>query len=382
MTAVPAPPPALAAYLRRATAGLPPAKRQEVWDELEEHVYCRAEQLEWRGAAPEQALAQALAELGPPLRVSAGMNGVHNMPKILSIGGITALIVTAGLYALAQQPLPTLRVPMRTQGPALKCVPFAAPQPKLNLMFKTPTRNCYQDDSVTRDGLYISFTQLKQTLEPLGIEVRQTPENGTVCYFYKPLGGKKVSETFPVFKQGDEPYLDVGELMLIAMSGFPVPVVAENYAAPTFKVGQQRALTLTGQSEDFSRRVFDVLSQQVAINLFDFSAQKRFGYSFQPFDSGSLRTVQTDLAAGEVVASYQWASSVPEKVANDVEFTSNRINISVGVVDAEGKVSLQMPRGGTVVSSVPSKPGDEVMLFKLTHTPFNNLKSGIFLPKP
>ncbi|GGI91309.1 permease prefix domain 1-containing protein [Deinococcus wulumuqiensis] len=66
MTAVTAPPPALEAYLRRATAGLPPAKRQEVWDELEEHVYCRAEQLEWQGAAPEQALAQALAELGPP----------------------------------------------------------------------------------------------------------------------------------------------------------------------------------------------------------------------------------------------------------------------------------------------------------------------------
>ncbi|WP_339096532.1 permease prefix domain 1-containing protein [Deinococcus sp. VB142] len=381
MTAVTATPPALEQYLRRATAGLPPAKRQEVWDELEEHVYCRAEQLEWQGAAPEQALAQALAELGPPLRVSAGMNGVHNMPKILSIGGIAALIVTAGLYALAQQPLPTLRVPMQTQGPALKCVPFAAPQPKLNLMFKTPTRNCYQDDSMTRDGLYISFTQLKQALEPLGIDLRQTPENGSVSYFYRPLGGKKVSETFPVFKQGDEPYLDVGQIMLIAMSGFPVPVVAENYAAPTFKVGQQRALALTGQSEDFGRRVFDVLSRQVAMNLFDFSAQKRFGYAFQPFDSGSLRTVQTDLAAGEVVASYQWVSSVPEKVANDVEFTSNRINISVGVVDADGKVSLQMPRGGAVVSSVPSKPGDEVMLFRLTHTPFNNLKSGIFLPK-
>lgn len=136
MTAVTATPPALEQYLRRATAGLPPAKRQEVWDELEEHVYCRAEQLEWQGAAPEQALAQALAELGPPLRVSAGMNGVHNMPKILSIGGIAALIVTAGLYALAQQPLPTAQVSVQTTAPELKCVKANEPQPSLPLLYK------------------------------------------------------------------------------------------------------------------------------------------------------------------------------------------------------------------------------------------------------
>lgn len=55
-------------YLRRTTAGLPPGKRAEVWDELEEHICCRAEQIEWQGVAPEQALAQALAELGTPFR--------------------------------------------------------------------------------------------------------------------------------------------------------------------------------------------------------------------------------------------------------------------------------------------------------------------------
>ena len=117
MTALTAPPPALEAYLRRATAGLPPAKRQEVWDELEEHVFCRAEQLEWQGAAPEQALAQALAELGPPLRVSAAMNGVHNMPKLISIGGIAALAVTAGLYALAGGGSQPLILSVRTTQP-------------------------------------------------------------------------------------------------------------------------------------------------------------------------------------------------------------------------------------------------------------------------
>ena len=33
----------LAAYLRRATWGLPRARQQELWDELEEHVLTRAD---------------------------------------------------------------------------------------------------------------------------------------------------------------------------------------------------------------------------------------------------------------------------------------------------------------------------------------------------
>ena len=71
LTGTPAP---LEAYLRRATVGLPPERREEVWNELEEHVLNRAEQLEFQGHPPKEALEQALRELGPPLRVSAAMN--------------------------------------------------------------------------------------------------------------------------------------------------------------------------------------------------------------------------------------------------------------------------------------------------------------------
>lgn len=51
--------PAARAYLRRATWGLPRARQQEVWDELEEHLLTRAAQLQACGAAPPEALARA-----------------------------------------------------------------------------------------------------------------------------------------------------------------------------------------------------------------------------------------------------------------------------------------------------------------------------------
>ena len=53
----------LEAYLRRAALGLPPERREEVWNELEEHVLCRVEQLEFQGHPPGEALEQALREL-------------------------------------------------------------------------------------------------------------------------------------------------------------------------------------------------------------------------------------------------------------------------------------------------------------------------------
>ena len=65
--------PAVTAYLRRATWGLPKLRQQEVWDELEEHLLTRAEQLQLGDLTPTQALAQALHELGSPSRVTLGM---------------------------------------------------------------------------------------------------------------------------------------------------------------------------------------------------------------------------------------------------------------------------------------------------------------------
>ncbi|WP_019588185.1 hypothetical protein [Deinococcus apachensis] len=55
MTSLTGTPAALTAYLRRATWGLPKARQQELWDELEEHVLTRVDHLCALGALPQEA---------------------------------------------------------------------------------------------------------------------------------------------------------------------------------------------------------------------------------------------------------------------------------------------------------------------------------------
>lgn len=380
MTAVSATPPALEQYLRRATAGLPPAKRQEVWDELEEHVYCRAEQLEWQGAAPEQALAQALAELGPPLRVSAGMNGVHNMPKILSIGGMAVLLVTAGLYALAQQPLPTAQVSVQTTAPELKCVKANEPQPSLPLLYKGSGFACYQNDAQERKGLYISFSEMKRAFAPLGMEPMIEDGGAKVGFFYKPLG-KKVGEMEASFVRGGETYLDMRGLFVRAMGGNPFSVTVENAQNPVFTVAKLGQFSFSGQGQ-VSEQVYRTLAESAVADVLDFSKQgKYFGYDFVEA-RGKSRVVNTGLKAGEVVAAYQWVSSQPRTAPDGTNYLFNRVAITVGTVDEQGQVRLQLPAEAKFVTEQPAQAGNEVQLLKLTGTPFQSFKSGIFLPKP
>lgn len=105
-------PRALTTYLRRATWGLPEARRQELWDELEEHVLTRADHLLLSGLSPTQAMAQAIRELGPPARVTLGMAKVYTMPKLLLAAGTLALGLSAGLYALAGGGGSTITLPV------------------------------------------------------------------------------------------------------------------------------------------------------------------------------------------------------------------------------------------------------------------------------
>lgn len=224
----------LATYLRHATLGLPPHRRDEVWNELEEHVLCRAEQLEWQGVDPEQALAQALRELGPPLRISAAMNGVHNMPKMIAFGTLGMLAVSAGIYALAQQPAPTTHVPVQTQAPKVHCVKPTETQPNLPLVVKTSRVNCYQDNSGTQEGLYVSFTEVERALKPLGLRTEPSADGGTL-YFKNGLG-QTLTSSYAVFKRDGESYLAVTDLIIMVMDNNALPVHVSGYDQPVFNL--------------------------------------------------------------------------------------------------------------------------------------------------
>lgn len=61
----------------------------------------RADHLCAFGTPYELALAQAIFELGPPAKVSAGMTEVYLMPKLLISVGAAALALGATFFALA-----------------------------------------------------------------------------------------------------------------------------------------------------------------------------------------------------------------------------------------------------------------------------------------
>lgn len=371
----------LETYLRRATFGLPAAQREDVWNELEEHILCRTEQLEFQGLPPEQALAQALREVGSPLRLSAAMNGVHNMPKMIAFGTLGMLAISAGLYALAQRPVPTMQVAMETQAPLVKCVRPNDPQPTLPVVVKTERVNCYQDESGTQEGLYVSFAEVVKAVQPLGLRAEISADGGVMSFSTNV--GQRAGEGYAVFKRGGEAYMDVGELMRMVMSQKPFSVIARSYEQLSFTLGKVSTVVPEGRGEEFSQQVYRTLAQSAAHSFFDFSSQgKYFGYSFpKPADQNAEQTLHTDFKPDEVVAAYQWTDSTPARAGDGTPYLVNNIAISLGVTDAQGNVKLKIPKDAHFVASAPERNGQDVLLVRLTSTDFGNMKSGIFLPR-
>ena len=143
---------ALERYLQRATWGLPRARRQELRDELEEHLLTRIHHLMAFGAHPQDALNQALSELGAPERVSAGMTEVYLMPKLLRA---TALIA-----------LPAL----------LTTLALSSAQPQVGVTYTGPPRACQECAPLPADQrmiAWINMAGLERTLETQGVQVRR-----------------------------------------------------------------------------------------------------------------------------------------------------------------------------------------------------------------
>lgn len=91
------PHPSFEAYLRRATRGLWGKERRLVRAELEGHLHLRVDELCLSGLSPEQAALQALAELGSPEAVGAGMRGVYLLPRLWPPLGLLGLLLSLAL---------------------------------------------------------------------------------------------------------------------------------------------------------------------------------------------------------------------------------------------------------------------------------------------
>lgn len=376
MTATYQTPAPLSAYLRRATFGLPPQRREEVWNELEEHVLCRAEQLEFQGLSQGEALATALRELGPPLRVSAAMNGVHNMPKLIAFVTLGTLAVSAGLYALAQQTPAPLQIPVQTTAPGQKCLKATDPQPNLPVQFSANGWTCYQDDSVNRKGIFIDFKSVKTAFDTMGFPANIS-SNGQILEIRPKPWSIVPMRLNASFRRDGASYLSLDTLLGLAMNPGS-PVLLRGYDRPSFVFGNH-VLEMQQSSPDSAQEFYRQTTITAVVNLY-----RKFMPSALSLNASTAsaepREIQTDLPAGEVVASIVWteANGKPGQVVGTPQ---QSFEISVGVVDAQGRVKLRIPEGATFTTTPHSAPSADILLLRLTNTPLGNLKSGIFQPK-
>lgn len=390
MTAISTTPPVLERYLRRATAGLPPAKRQEVWDELEEHIYCRAEQLEWQGAAPEQALAQALAELGAPLRVSAGMNGVHNMSKMIAFGVAGVLAISAGWYALAGggafRPV-TVEVPALSQSLLTTrqiCVPDSESlEEKVVILNHQDGKTCYApQQKALYQGAYIGLNDIQKAYESGGLKTR-FKSDGTLRVTFPDGRWRVLMPRFTAYGQGYVP----AQMFIIntireplttelKLSGYDNPLLS--FGAFKLRLGtQQQPVAGMDFYHQIMPSLLGALTSRDLSKGWDASytgLNRRFaGAATQP-----RVTVKTGLQAGEVVM------LVTKKEA-ETYFTD------LAPVGPDGSVSLyywpehhnlHFVNDVRALSPSPSGGKFSALLVKVTGIDLRDLKSGIFLPKP
>jgi hypothetical protein len=156
---------ALERYLRAATRGLWGRKRLEVREELTAHLLERAYRHEVAGLGHEAAVARAIAELGNPQTIRAGMIGVHTMPNLFKISGVLTVLAAGAIAFWGVS---------RAQITVLERMPVKQCEDPQQQFFLPPLPSGAVNINATCDsGLWISVEALQRTLEPMGVKFRR-----------------------------------------------------------------------------------------------------------------------------------------------------------------------------------------------------------------
>ncbi|MFC4455313.1 permease prefix domain 1-containing protein [Deinococcus sonorensis] len=377
-TSTQAPPRALTSYLRRATWGLPEPRRQEVWDELEEHVLTRADHLTLTGLPPTQALTQAIRELGPPARVTLGMAKVYTMPKLILAATTTALALSAGVYVLAGGGTRTLAVPVLTQPTAGNlCVADLPTAPK----FKLPVRSrasgqvCYQVNSsiaLTDRQPLISLNSATQVIEALGGSVDVWVDN-TVAF--RPSDGTMNRHSF-LFTNGKDRYVTLFALFdAVTHSGGDAPALTlQGWTTPTLNIGPT-AVKLAGPNQgQVGRYIYSWAASSIVVKASADMTSATYFFNETPASPKLPRhRVQTGLPQGEVV----------------VVITRQALNtyfVDVAPVDRDGRVivssvskTLRFVRSAKALNT-PSVGPAPALLIRMSNVPLS--KADVIVPNP
>ncbi|MBZ9712818.1 permease prefix domain 1-containing protein [Deinococcus multiflagellatus] len=372
--------PALDAYLRRATWGLPEQRRQELWDELEEHVLTRTDHLLLSGLSPQDALTQALRELGPPSRVTLGMAKVYSMPKLFLAATTAALGLSATLYALAGGREMTFTLPVLTQQPVKpSCVRGTVPTSTgLTIVSQQGGVTCYTfNDANAYKGVFLSGTDLQQAINAQGGKAT--------------LQGARLSIDLPglttdggdlnaLFTKDGTPYYAAATV--VGTLRTPLPMTLKDFKAPQVQIGNLK-LQLGQPGTNVGRAFYNPLALHLVSRLLsqDDATPLRtvsggwFAAAPGETPQGPAHVVQTDLPKGEVVM------LVTKRAGN--AFMADTAEVQAG-----GSVRLQSEAKNIRFVNDPAQLGPyasggqiNALLVQISNTPLNELPSAIFLPK-
>ncbi|QLG10449.1 hypothetical protein HLB42_06455 [Deinococcus sp. D7000] len=370
--------PAARAYLRRATWGLPRARQQEVWDELEEHLLTRAAQLQACGAAPPEALARALTELGSPARVSAGMTGVYLMPKLILMASAGALALSAALYALAGGSagnILTLPILTRT-SPSTLCASEGSAALQLPVISRRDKLICYKTavNAVGASPL-VSLSTVQAAVGLHGGTAKLLSDNRLEIRMYGTW-----SRTGIVYKTENESYIPASSLFNALVNLRPhlpaTETTLSGYDHPVLRVGDRAIQFGSGPESKLGEGIYNSLSDQVISSLlYQIPPDKAFTFdTYFASTPAATHVVQTPFDAGEVVTLLQQAGK-------------NKFYVDTAEVGAGGTVKLKTAQrklrfvAKAAQLNLPAADGrTPALLVRVTNIPLNNLKSGIFVP--
>ncbi|MFC3834691.1 MULTISPECIES: permease prefix domain 1-containing protein [Deinococcus] len=362
-------PRALTTYLRRATWGLPPARQQELWDELEEHVLTRTDHLTLTGLSPTQAMTQAIHELGPPTRVTLGMAKVYTMPKLLLAAGTLALAVSAGLYALAGGGGPTITLPVfNGKLPKPSCVTGTVPSADSVDIISSGKEDgitCYIVKNQPTDPILYSEPRTyvsEQTAISLAKALNLSATVGSDGFIrvFKSDGREHMTWRTDGVKDGAR-YFSIGLITRlirlnssVSLSGYDTPSIRTSKA--TYALGHISGHDL------YQDVAFDFLNQVSPASETQFGGVAQYTHR-----------IRTSLPTGEVVMlltqrkKQYTADYAPVGENGVVTIKSYSPHVSF---TADPSVISQAPRDGVF----------KAILVRVSNLPLDNLKSGIFVP--
>ena len=242
--------PELERYLKAATRGLWGKKKLEVREELEAHILERAHKHELLGLEHQQAISNAIQELGDAREMNRGMNEVHTMPTFRFM---TFSLTTIALTVVMVSSRPsTAQVSLTNDGPSIPCKDCSySPLPKMGVD-------------------WLSIDSLEQAFKKQDIATKRSKN------LLEVLTKNKTYKIEPSMYRNGQQYIVWNKFFwsMVTQAGPNTSIIFTGWKQPQFKLGEVK-LNLGTNSEAFhSEDAYGNLLRRF-IYFFDFKNSTR-----------------------------------------------------------------------------------------------------------